>query len=99
MTKLVRVVVLMMALGVVAVPATISTAQDKKEKKSTKKAKEPGTIEVGESKNGKFYFTIRNGEGKYLCGSTPIYTSKDEVKKAIEELKEVLVDAKMKDKK
>lgn len=103
MSKFARSLALMMALGMLTVPATLTVAQDAKkdakkddkkevkkdDKKSTAK-KSTGTVEVGESKNGKFYFTIRDTDGKYLAGSTPIYASKDDVKKAIESLKAVL---------
>jgi uncharacterized protein YegP (UPF0339 family) len=113
MSKLVRLFALMMAMTVVAVPATLTSAQDKKEvkkddkkkdekkevKKDTKKdsKKSTGTIEIGEAKNGKFYFTIRDADNKYICGSTPIYASKDDIKKAIESLKEVLESPKVVD--
>lgn len=103
MSKWVRLTALMMAFAVVAVPATVSVAQDAKKevkkddkKKDTKKA--PGKIEIGEGKDGKFRFSVRDADGKYLGGSGPIgYPTKADAVKAIETLKEVIATAKVVD--
>jgi uncharacterized protein YegP (UPF0339 family) len=73
-------------------------AQGKKDKdkegKKTMKAAAAGVIEIGEGKDGKFRFSVRNADGKYLAGSAAYATEKD-AREAIEELKEVISKAKV----
>jgi hypothetical protein len=56
-----------------------------------KKAK--GTIELIESRDGKFRFTVRNAEGKYVGGSAVGHATEKEAKEAAEELKQVMATA------
>jgi hypothetical protein len=107
MSKLIRVLSLMMAISLVSLPATLSMAQDAKkdakkdDKKDPKKdsKKSTGTIEIGETAKGKFYFTIRGTDGKYLAGATPIFASKEDALKAVEKLKAALENPTTVDKK
>jgi len=57
-------------------------------KKGTK-----GTIELIESKDGKFRFTVRDADGKYRGGSSVGHTTEKEAKEAAEELKKVIATA------
>ena len=52
-----------------------------------------GTIEIIESKDGKFRFSIRDADGKYLAGSAVGHATEKETKEVIEELKKVLPTA------
>ncbi len=86
--------------AVVAGFATVGApapAQDKKDtKKDTKAAKGGGSIEVNEGKDGKYRFTIRDGDGKLLAMSGPTgFATKDDAVKALENLKTVLPTAKV----
>jgi uncharacterized protein YegP (UPF0339 family) len=111
MSKLIRLMALMMSISLVTLPATLTMAQDAKKdakkddkkdaKKDSKKdsKKSTGTIEIGETAKGKFYFTIRGTDGKYLAGATPIFASKDDALKAIEKLKAALENPTTVDKK
>lgn len=56
-----------------------------------KKAK--GTIELIESKDGKFRFSVRDADGKYLGGSAVGHATEMEAKEAAEELKKVMATA------
>src|SRR5262245_42840747 len=58
-----------------------------------KKPAKAGTIELVESKDGKFRFTVRDAEGKYLGGSAVGHATEKEAKEAAEELKQVLPTA------
>lgn len=61
-----------------------------------KKPASVGAIEIGEGKDGKFRFFVRNGEGKLLAMSSPTgFASAKDAQKAIEELKDVLAKAKV----
>ncbi|QDU23241.1 YegP family protein [Urbifossiella limnaea] len=75
----------------------VTTAQDKKDtKKDTKTAPaKGGTIEINESKDGKFRFTVRDAEGKYLGGSATGYATKEDAAKAVDALKAALGSAKI----
>ncbi len=77
----------------------VAPAQDKKDtKKDTTKVAPPakgGTIEVNESKDGKFRFTVRDAEGKYLGGSATGYATKEDAVKAVDALKAALGTAKI----
>jgi hypothetical protein len=52
-----------------------------------------GTIELFESKDGKFRFSVRNAEGKYVGGSIIGHATEKEAKEAAEELKSVIATA------
>ena len=54
-----------------------------------------GTIEVNESKDGKFRFTVRDADGKYLGGSATGYATKEDAVKAVDALKAALATAKI----
>ena len=53
-----------------------------------------GTIELVESKDGKFRFSVRDADGKYLAGSPVGHATEKEAKEAAEKLREVIVTAK-----
>lgn len=61
---------------------------------SRRSATKAGTIELIESKDGKFRFSVRDGEGKYLGGSVVGHATEKEAKEAAEDLKQVLASAK-----
>jgi hypothetical protein len=58
----------------------------------TKKPK-AGTIELIKSKDGKFRFSVRDADGKYLGGSAVGHATEKEAKEAVEDLKKVLATA------
>ena len=58
-----------------------------------KKPAKTGTIELIESKDGKFRFSIRDADGKYLAGSAVGHATEKETREVVEELKKVLVTA------
>jgi uncharacterized protein YegP (UPF0339 family) len=70
-------------------------AQGKKDAKKGAQAA-AGVIEIGEGKDGKFRFFVRNAEGKLLAMSSPggFATAKD-AETAIQTLKEVVSKAKV----
>lgn len=49
-----------------------------------------GTIELSEGKDGKFRFSVRDADGKYLAGSPVGHATEKEAKDAAEELKRVV---------
>lgn len=53
-----------------------------------------GTIELIESRDGKYRFSIRDSDGKYLGGTTVGHATEKEAREAVETLKTVLRDAK-----
>ncbi|HVJ79528.1 MAG TPA: hypothetical protein VNC50_00550, partial [Planctomycetia bacterium] len=59
-------------------------------KSTTTKA---GTIEIIESRDGKFRFTVRNDEGKYVGGSAVGHETAAEARAAADELKRVMQTA------
>ena len=64
-------------------------------KKDTKKTT-AGVIEIGEGKDGKFRFFVRDGEGKLLAMSGPTgFPAAADAEKAIESLKQVVGSAKV----
>jgi uncharacterized protein YegP (UPF0339 family) len=85
-----RVLTLATVIGSLALAPLATNAQ---EKKSTAK-KGSGVIQIQEGKDGKFRIFLRNSENKYLAGSLGFET-KAEAQKAVEELKEVINDAKL----
>jgi hypothetical protein len=58
-----------------------------------KKAAKAGTIELIKSKDGKYRFSIRDADGKYLGGSAVGHETEKDAKEAVEELKKVLPTA------
>lgn len=93
---------LLSSLLMAAVVAGLTTvggaapAQDKKDvKKDTKVVKGGGTIEVNESKDGKYRFTVRDADGKYVGGSAVGYESKEAAVKAVDALKAALAGGKI----
>jgi uncharacterized protein YegP (UPF0339 family) len=66
-------------------------AQDKKGK-DTKAA---AVIEVNAGKDGKYRFTIRDAEGKYLAGNTVGFETREAALKAVDNLKAALANAKV----
>jgi hypothetical protein len=84
MQKLVAALFLMAAMVFLASGPADTLAQGKKTK---------GTIELKEGKDGKFRFTVRDAEGKYLGGSAVGHATEKEAKEAAEELKKVIATA------
>ena len=71
-------------------------AQGAKDKKTKVEPTSGGNIEIHKSeKNGKYYFGIRDADGKYLGGSTTPYATEKEIKEAIETFKKVVATAKV----
>jgi hypothetical protein len=52
-----------------------------------------GTIELIESKDGKFRFTVRDADGKYVGGSSVGHATEKEAREAAETLKKVIATA------
>jgi len=87
----------------------LSNAQEKKapvqEKKAVTAKKEAGTdskksssgvVEIAEGKDGKFRFSVRDGENKYVGGSGPIgFETKEAAAKAVQSLKDTLSNARI----
>jgi len=69
----------------------VAPAQDKKGE-AKKAAAKPGVIEVNEGKDGKFRFTVRDSEEKFLAQSGAFEKREDAIK-GIETLKEALAKA------
>ncbi|MGD9713071.1 MAG: hypothetical protein AB7V46_13510 [Thermomicrobiales bacterium] len=53
------------------VPSLQAQGKAKKDKDKDKKVSKAGVIEIGEGKDGKFRFFVRNGDGKLLAMSGP----------------------------
>ena len=85
MTKLVGAMFLTGALWFVVAQPADTLAQAKKGGK--------GTIELIDSKDGKFRFSVRNADGKYLGGSAVGHATEKEAREAAEELKKVIATA------
>jgi hypothetical protein len=58
-----------------------------------KKAGGKGTIELLESKDGKFRFSVRDADGKYVGGSAVGHATEKQARDAAEELKRVIATA------
>jgi hypothetical protein len=58
-----------------------------------KKPAKAGTVELIKSRDGKFRFSVRDADGKYLGGSAVGHATEKEAKEAVEELKRVLATA------
>jgi uncharacterized protein YegP (UPF0339 family) len=68
--------------------------KDKKEIKKTTSA--AGVIEIGEGKDGRFRFFVRDSDGKLLAMSGPTgFAEASDAEKAIESLREVVAKAKV----
>jgi hypothetical protein len=85
MKKLVGAVFLTGAILLMASGTAGTYAQGKKPGK--------GTIELIESRDGKFRFSVRNADGKYVGGSAVGHATEKEAKDAAEELKKVIATA------
>jgi hypothetical protein len=83
MHKFVGAMLLMGAIGLMTVGTTDTFAQ-------VKKAGGKGTIELIQSKDGKFRFTVRDADGKYVGGSAVGHATEKEAKEAAEDLKKVI---------
>jgi len=59
----------------------------------SKKAGKAGTIELLESKDGKFRFNVRDADGKYVGGSAVGHATEKEAKEAAEDLKKIIATA------
>ncbi len=79
-----------MSLLACGVPSA-ALAQGKKEKAGKPAA---GVFEIGKGKDGKYRFSVRNAEGKFLAGSTA-YATEKEIREAIDEFREVVSKAKV----
>lgn len=103
MAKVLRGLALVVALsGFGGLALSVAPAQDKKaDKKGDKKAdmKEGkttgGTIEVSEGKDGKYRFSVRDADGKYVGGSAVGHATREEAVKAVDTLKAVIITAKV----
>lgn len=86
------------ALTVAADPAVV--AQDKKAKKpEVKTATSKGTVKIGEGKDGKFRFSIYDGDNVFLgMSSAKGFDTRAEAVKGVEALKAALANAKVVDK-
>jgi hypothetical protein len=88
---------LFMSFVLVAAFAVAGTVQHPvAEAQGGKKAAKGGVIEIGEGKDGKFRFFVRDGEGKLLAMSGPRgFASEKEARTAIATFKEVVRTAKV----
>ena len=90
---------LLMAGMLVASTATNppASAQGTKDKKTTTKdGHTGGHIEIHKSdKNGKYYFGVRDADGKYLGGSTTPFATEKEARESIEIFRKVVASAKV----
>lgn len=60
---------------------------------SKKSSPKSGTIELIQSKDGKYRFSVRDADGKYLAGSPVGHETEKEAREVVEELKKVLASA------
>ena len=99
MLKLVRGLALVAAMTTVSVVAlSVADAQEKGKKAE---GKTTGIVVVNEGKDGKFRFTVRDNNDKFLAqgGGPSGYATKDDALKAVEKLKEALENPKITSKK
>lgn len=103
MKKTLRSVALMLAMGglsasTISIVSSNSIAQDKKDAKKkddAKKSEKIGSVVIKEGKDGKFRFSIYDGDEKFLGMSGPQgFPTKEDAAKGLERLKAVLKDAK-----
>ena len=93
MLKSIKVLGLVAILGTasIVIPMQEGAAQPKK-----KSEKIEGVVQIKEGKNGKFYFTVRDGDGKLLAMCSPAgFKSADDATAMIETLKQTLEVAKI----
>jgi uncharacterized protein YegP (UPF0339 family) len=84
------------ALTVASGPAVV--AQDtKKKKEEPKSSTTKGVVKIGESKDGKWRFSIYDGNEKYL-GQSAAFASKEDAMKGMEALRAALASPKIEDK-
>ena len=103
MRKYIAVILLSAGILVASTATNMSvSAQDKKKDKDSKvKDKDKGTTHTGHieihksAKNDKYYFGVRDADGKYLGGSTTPYATEKEAREAIETFKKVVAGAKV----
>jgi hypothetical protein len=88
---------LFIGFALIAAMAVLSTVQTPvAEGQGAKKAARGGVIEIGEGKDGKFRFFVRDGEDKLLAMSSPGgFATEKEARTAIDTLKEVIRSAKV----
>lgn len=92
MKKMIGMLFLGGAFALAAISGEVS-AQDKK--KVTPKTTVGGAVvELVESKDGKYRFTIRDADGKYIAGSAVGHATEAEAKAVVEELKTLIGSAK-----
>lgn len=87
MKKILACLLLAGGIGAIALPEAFVSAQPAK--KGTTAAKQ-ATIILGETAKGKWYFTIRDADDKYLAGCTPVHASEKDAKASVENLKKAL---------
>lgn len=86
----------LLAAAAVAGLAGVGTAPAQDKKKTDKAAVKAGaTVEVSEGKDGKYRFTVRDADGKYLAGNSVGFATKDDAVKAVDNLKAILPTAKV----
>jgi hypothetical protein len=98
MKKWVRGLALVAAMTTVSVAALSVADAQEKGKKST--GKTTGIVVVSEGKDGKFRFTVRDNDEKFLAMSGPTgFTTREDALKALEKLKDALENPKITSKK
>lgn len=109
MTTISRTFGLGAAFLAIAGTPLLTNAQEKKapvqEKKAATAKREAGVdtkksssgvVEITEGKDGKFRFSVRDGDNKYVGGSGPIgFETKEAAAKAVQSLKDTLSNAKI----
>jgi hypothetical protein len=76
--------------------ATVSTVQHPVQGQGGAKKAKAGVIEIGEGKDGKFRFFVRDADGKLLAMSGPGgFATEKEARAAVDTLKEVVRSAKV----
>jgi uncharacterized protein YegP (UPF0339 family) len=92
MKKWVRGLALVAAMAVVSVAAlSVAEAQEKGKKAA---GKSTGTVVVSEGKDGKYRFTVRDADDKFLAASAA-FATKEEATKGIEKLRDALENPKI----
>src|SRR5262245_51656993 len=81
---------LLIALVVLGAFLLLVTNTGDTQAQGKKPAAKAGTIELIKSRDGKYRFSVRDAEGKYLGGSAVGHATEKEAKEAVEELKKVL---------
>jgi hypothetical protein len=93
MKKLLGALFLTAAIIVMAPGTANIFAQAKKAAAKTSAIEKAGTIELIESRDGKFRFSVRDADGKYVGGSAVGHATEKDAKEAAEVLKKVLATA------